>query len=137
MPVQAEWEGTWDAGLNLTLSLFDSGRISAATARAQAQAEAIRQQAIDLDRRIRLEVGSRLIERRTAETAVAVSERAVDAARENEKVTRDRYREGVVGSSELLDAEVRNLRAALDHTDAQARLLLARANLERAVGSLR
>jgi outer membrane protein len=72
-----------------------------------------------------------------AEGAVAVSERAVDAARENEKVSRDRYREGVASSSDLLDAEVKSLRAALDRTDARARLLLARTNLDRAVGRLR
>jgi len=136
-PAQAEWNDTWDASVNLSLPLFDSGRISAATTRARAQAEALRHQAIDLDQRIRLEVNLRVIERRTAEGAVAVSERAVDAARENEKVSRDRYREGVASSSDLLDAEVKSLRAALDRTDARARLLLARTNLDRAVGRLR
>jgi outer membrane protein TolC len=136
-PARAEWKETWDASVNLSLPLFDSGRIFAATARARAQAEALRQQAIDLEQRIRLEVTSGTIERRTAETAVAVSERAVASARENEKVARDRYREGVASSSDLLDAEVRSLRAALDRTDAQARLLLARANLDRASGRLR
>ena len=37
----------------------------------------------------------------------------------------------------LLDAEVKSLRAALDQTDARARLLLAGTNLDRAVGRLR
>jgi outer membrane protein TolC len=136
-PARAEWKETWDASVNLSLPLFDSGRIAAATARARAQAEALRRQAIDLDQRIRLEVTLRGIERHTAEETVGVAERAVEAARENEKVTRDRYREGVASSSDLLDAEVRGLRAALDRTDAQARLLLARANFDRAVGKLR
>jgi outer membrane protein len=136
-PAQAVWKESWDASVNLSLPLFDSGRISAATERARAQAEALRQQAVDLDRRIRLDVTLRVIERRTALEAVTVSERAVVAARENEKVTRDRYREGVASSSDLLDAEVKSLRAALDRTDAQARLLLARASLDRAVGILR
>ncbi len=136
-PGRAEWKETWDASVSLSLPLFDSGRISAAIARARAQAEALRHQATDLDQRIRLDVTLRVIERRTAEQAVAVSERAVDAAQENEKVTRDRYREGVVSSSDLLDAEVKSLRAALDRTDAQARLLMARANLDRAMGMLR
>jgi outer membrane protein len=135
-PALAEWKETWDASVYLSLPLFDSGRISAATARARAQAEALRQQAIDLDRRIRLEVTSRAIECRTAEAALAVSERALDSARENEKVTRDRYREGVAASSELLDAEVSSLRAALDRTDAQARRFMAQASLDRAVGRL-
>jgi outer membrane protein TolC len=136
-PGQAEWKETWDASMNLSLPLFDSGRISAAIARARAQAEALRHQATDLDQRIRFDVTLRVIERRNAEQAVAVAERAVDSAQENEKVTRDRYREGVASSSDLLDAEVKSLRASLDRTDALARLLLARANLARAVGRLR
>jgi outer membrane protein len=136
-PVREEWTETWDASVNLSFPLFDSGRISAAIARAQAQVEALCQQMADLDRQIRLEVTSRVIEWRTAQTAVTVSQRAVESARENERVTRDRYREGLVSSSDLLDAEVRSLRAALDRTDAQARLCLARANLDRAAGTLR
>ena len=136
-PAQAEWKETWDASVNLSLPLFDSGRIAAAAARARAQAEALRQQAIDLDQRIRFDVTLRVIERRTAEEALTVSERGVASAQENEKVTRDRYREGVASSSDLLDAEVKSLRAALDRTDAHARLLLAQANLDRAVGKPR
>lgn len=134
VPPEEKWKESWDASVNVSISILDSGRISAATARAQAAAEALRHQAIDLDRRIRLDVTSRVIECHTAETALVVSERAVDSAQENEKVTRDRYHEGVASSSDLLDAETKSLRAALDRADAQARLLLARANLDRAVG---
>jgi outer membrane protein TolC len=49
-------------------------------------------------------------------------------------VTRDRYREGLVPSSELLDAEVALLRADLDRTSAEVRLRLAEVLLDRAVG---
>ena len=46
----------------------------------------------------------------------------------------DRYREGVIPSSELLDAELAHERAALARTEALAALRLAAAGLDRAVG---
>jgi outer membrane protein TolC len=60
--------------------------------------------------------------------------RALVSARENARVAGDRYRAGVIPSSELLDAEVGLLRAGLERTSAQAALRLADAALARAVG---
>ncbi|HET8646371.1 MAG TPA: TolC family protein, partial [Vicinamibacteria bacterium] len=88
----------------------------------------------DLERRIRLEVTQRIEERRTAGARVSLAERSLESARLNHKVAADRYREGVIPSSELLDAEVGLLRAALDRTSAQAALRVAEAALQRATG---
>jgi outer membrane protein len=134
LPPSAEWDHTWDVGVSLTWSVFDGGRTSAAVARAEARAAAAREQLADVDRRIRLEVTQRALERRTAGARVALSERSLESARENRRVAADRYREGVIPSSELLDAEVALLRAGLDRTDAQASLRLSDAALVRATG---
>ncbi len=56
------------------------------------------------------------------------------AARENQRVAGDRYHEGLVASSDLLDAEVALQRAGVDRAEALAQLRLAAANLERAIG---
>jgi outer membrane protein len=133
-PPQERWKQTWYASVHLEIPVFDFGRTSAATARARAQFDALRQQVEDLDRRIRQEVTSLAIEEYTAKSVLTVATRAVESAKENQRVTRDRYREGLATSSDLLDAEVLSLRAALDQTDAQTRMLMARANLARAVG---
>ncbi len=49
-------------------------------------------------------------------------------------MARDRYREGVIPSSELLDAETALLRAGLDQTSAATQVRIALASLDRAVG---
>ena len=49
-------------------------------------------------------------------------------------MAQDRYREGVIPSSELLDAETALERAELARTEAMASLRLAAAGLDRAVG---
>jgi outer membrane protein len=134
VPPTSDWTDTWDVGLGLSWSVFDGGRRSANEARARAQADAAREQLRELDRGIRLEVTQRALELRTAEARLAVAERSVESAAESRRVAGDRYREGVIPSSELLDAEVAHERAALARTEALAALRLAAAGLDRAVG---
>lgn len=134
VPPTAEWKDTWDVGVGLSWSVFDGGRRSASEARARAQASAVRAQLEELDRAIRLEVTQHALELRTAEARLAVAERSVVSAQESRRVAADRYREGVIPSSELLDAELAHERAALARTEALAALRLAAAALERAVG---
>jgi outer membrane protein TolC len=134
LPLVDEWKSSWSVGLNVSVVAFDGGRTKAAAAQARAQADAVRHQIEDLERRVRVEVKSRLLDLTTAEAAWAVARRALEAAQEAERVERDRYREGVSSSSDLLDAETRSLRAGVDRTNAGANLALARARLDRAVG---
>jgi outer membrane protein TolC len=134
LPLAAEWKGTWSVGVALSLTAFDGGRASAAVAQAQAQADAIRSQREDLEGRIRLDVISRVLDLDTARAAVGLAQSALEAAQENLKVSQDRYREGLLPSSELLDAEAALWRAGLDQTATATQLRLALAQLERAAG---
>ena len=134
VPPTAEWKDTWDVGVGVIWSVLDGGRRSASEARARAQADAVAAQLRELDRAIRLEVTQRALELRTAQARLAVAERSVESAAESRRVAGDRYREGVIPSSELLDAEVAHERASLARTEALAALRLAAASLDRAVG---
>ena len=134
LPLEDAWNDTWSVGLNLSLLAFDGGRTSAAVAQARARAEAARRRLEDAQRRVRLEVASRLHLLATSRAALAVAERSVEAAREDVRVSQDRYREGLVPASELLDAQSRLLRAGLDRTRPATQVQQARADLDRAVG---
>ncbi len=134
VPPTTEWKDTWDVGVGLAWSVFDGGKRSANEARARAEADAVRAQLRDLDRGIRLDVTRRALELRTAAAQLAVAERSVDSAAESRRVAGNRYREGVIPSSELLDAEVAHEGAVLARTEAFASLRLAAAGLDRAVG---
>lgn len=134
LPQTDSWNDTWSVGVSVGFTAFDGGRISAAAAQAQAQAEAVRQQALDLERRVRLEVAQRVLDVETAAAARGVAEQGLASARENVRVARDRYREGVIPSSELLDAETGLLRAGLSLTEAENSLRLSLDGLDRAVG---
>ena len=134
LPLTDSWNDTWSLGVSVGFTAFDGGRISAASAQAQAQAEAVRQQALDLERRVRLEVAQRALDVETAAATRGVAEQGLVSARENARVARDRYREGLIPSSELLDAETNLLRAGLALSEAENGLRLALDGLDRAVG---
>lgn len=134
LPLVDDWKDSWSVGVSVSMTPFDGGRTSAATAQARALAKAQRHEVLDLERKVRLEVRSRVFEVSTADAALRVAERALVAAREAARVEKDRYQEGVSSSSDLLDVETRLLRAGLDRTNAVAASSLARARLDRAVG---
>ena len=134
VPPTSDWKDTWDLALGVSWSVFDGGRRSASEARSRAQSEALRQELRELDRAIRLEVTRQALELRTAAAQLRVAERAVASAAESRRVASERYRAGVIPSSELTDAEVAHERASLSRTEAKAAMRLAAAGLERAVG---
>ncbi|HSN96831.1 MAG TPA: TolC family protein [Candidatus Nanopelagicales bacterium] len=134
LPLRDDFEGTWSAGFTVSLNAFDGGRTAAAVAQAEGRADALEKQLEEIRQGLRLEVTSRLLDLRNARALLVVTERSLESARENLRVARDRYREGVIPSSELLDAETALLRAGLDQTEATTRIQVALARLERAVG---
>jgi len=134
VPPDEKWRSSWDVGAEISLRVFDGGRTSASVARARANVEALRQRLDDLERHIRLQVTSALLEMRAAHVATRVADGAVGAGRESRRVSADRYKEGVIPSSELLDAEIALLEAGLERTQALADARLAVAELDRAVG---
>ena len=132
VPPDEAWHTSWDVGVELSMRVFDGGRTSASVARAEANVEALRQRLDDFERRVRLQVTSAVLDVRTAHAAIRVAEGAVLAGRENERVSSERYREGVIPSSEWLDAEIVVLAAGLERTQTLADARLARATLDRA-----
>jgi outer membrane protein TolC len=134
VPPEDRWEESWDAGLQLNWSLFDGGRIAGAAARAEGTARALAAQLEDFDAQLRLQVAARERELATARAAVVVAERSVESANENLLVSRSLYDEGVLSSSDFLDAETNVLRARLDRTQSLARERMAEAALHHAIG---
>ncbi len=134
LPLSADWKDTWSIGVGVTWKVLDGGKSSASAAQAQATADSLRAQLADAESLIRLDVTTRRLDLDTALAGKIVARRGIGAARDGVRVARDRYQEGVLSSSELLDAETRLLRAELEATATEARIQTAIANLTRAVG---
>ena len=133
-PLQDTAEDSWQVGVAMAFRVLDGGKRQADVARAEAEAEAAHHLLEDLDRSIRLEVEAQLRDRESAQAAIPVARRNEEAAQENLRVARDRYNEGLIPSSERLDAEVALVRAGLDRNRALASDRLATARLRKALG---
>lgn len=133
-PLTDEWRSSWDVGVTVTWTLWDSGRTAADVAEAAAAASATRSQLSDLDARLATEIRQRRLDLESARAAVRAAADGVRSAAEARRVVSDRYDAGVVPNTEVVDAHVALLQAELDRTRALANVRLAEARLARALG---
>lgn len=133
-PRAERWDDSWDAGVNVSWSLWDGGRARAESAAAGALASAARRRVDEFDSLVALEVRQRLLELDSGSAAVSAAADAIRAATEARRVVGERYQAGVAIQSELLDADAVLLQAELDRTRALAGVRLAEARLSRALG---
>jgi len=83
---------------------------------------------------ITLEVRNAYLLLHEAEQQIFVSQKAIEQAEENFRITRERYREQVTTSTDVLDAQTLLTRAKYDYTNALGDYHIGHANLERAMG---
>ena len=133
-PRQGVWQDSWDASVNVSWLLWDGGRQRAERAEAAAASRAVRARAADFDRQVAFEVRQRWLEADSSRAAIVAASDGVRSATEARRVVMDRFRAGVVTSTDVLDADLAVLQAELDLTRARAAARLAEARLERAVG---
>jgi len=135
VPRQNKWHTSWDLGVTVSWSFWDSGRAKADRAAAEAQARAVDFRLAEFDSRVSVDVQQRLEEIEAGNAAIAAAQEAVTASEEVYRVLQERYASGVATSSEVLDAQVSLLEASLERTRLQASLRITEARLRRAVGA--
>jgi outer membrane protein TolC len=133
-PREDRWRDSWDLGVNIAWTLWDSGRTAQEAAVASHTAAAARARLAEFDSVLGVEVRQRLLDIDSGRAAVAAAAEGVRAATEAQRVVTERYRAGVITQTEVLDAEFALLQAELDRTRALAGVRLAEARLARAVG---
>ncbi|MBM9614580.1 TolC family protein [Desulfobulbus rhabdoformis] len=125
---------SWSAGLRLNYTLFNGGRTGAEVERAQAQLREAREQLHKLELAFNLEKEQALLSLNQEEQRLKVTQKMIRSARESARLSRLRFKEGIVLSSELIDTENRLTDALLSHSLARASRKIAIADLRRAVG---
>jgi TolC family type I secretion outer membrane protein len=133
-PPEDRFQGTWQAGVQLSWDLSLGFRTDAFTDRARAQWQQARYELQDRRESVRAEVQTEAESVAEARRAVRAATTSLESARAAYRAVQSRFEEGMVVVSDLLDAE-RALREARSHlAAAQADYALARAALARAVG---
>ena len=133
-PPEDRFQGTWEAGIQLSWDLSLGFRTDAAADRARAQWQQARYELQDRRESVRAEVKTEAESVAEAQRAVRAATTSLESAQAAYRAVQSRFEEGMVVVSDLLDAE-RALRAARSQlAAAQAEYALARAALARAVG---
>jgi outer membrane protein TolC len=133
-PRSNEWRTSWDVGVNVTWTLWDSGRVKADVAEAAANGRAVTERLAEFDTMLAFEVRQRQLDLESAREAIRAAGDEVAAAAEARRVVAERFKAGLVSSTEVLDAQQALLIAQFDRTRALAAARLAGARLDRALG---
>jgi outer membrane protein len=133
-PREDAWASSWDASVNVNWPIFDGGRTRADIAEAAAGTRAAQERLLEFDAALPFELQQRASEMTSSRAAIAAAEDGVRAAAEARRVVGDRFAAGVATSTDVLNAQVALLQAALDRTQALANARLAEARLSRALG---
>lgn len=134
LPTQNRFDGTWDAGINLSMNLWDWLTTKHQTDQAEAQLA----QAIDgiglIKDGITLEVTQNYLSLTQANKKIEIAKLIVTQAEENLRVTSQKFRNGLATSSDLIDAEAALISAKTNYTTSIVDYELVKAKLEKSLG---
>jgi outer membrane protein TolC len=125
---------SWVAGVKLNYNLFNGKRTSAEIAKANAMLAETKERRRKTALAINLEVEQARLFLEETEQRLEVTEKMVAQAEESAGLSRERFKEGVILSSDLIDVENRLTEALVRKTVARASHRIAIADLRRAVG---
>ncbi len=136
MPSKEEFKGTWDLGLSLSYNIWDWRTTSLQTEQAEEtlkQSEFSKSLMID---GLELEVKQSVLVYNRSFDKLAASKYALEQAKENLRVTNDKFKAGAAISSDLLDAENALLQSEINLINAQCDYQIALAKYNKAIGKI-
>jgi outer membrane protein len=133
-PINGDVQNSWNAGIMLTLPLFQGGLTNGRVAEARANALALEAQRDAMKQSILLEVNQAFADLESAAARVEVMEKTLQKARENLDIAQGRYKAGVGPYIEVTDAQLSSVNAETDHIKALYDYHLAIAQLLKATG---
>lgn len=125
---------SWLAGIKVSFNLFAGRETEAQVSTAKALLAEQKEQQRKLSLAINLEVEKARLAFEQAQQRLLVTKKMVEQAEESASLNRERFKEGVILSSELIDVENRLTDAKVRGTLARAEKRIAVADLRRAVG---
>ena len=125
---------SWMAGIRINMNLFAGRQTEAQIAAAKARLAEQKEQQRKLSLAINFEVEKARLAFKQAQQRLKVTGKMVEQAEESASLYRERFKEGLILSSELIDVENRLTDSKVRRTLARAAERIAVADLRRAVG---
>ena len=133
-PAPGSAEVTYALSAGVRIPIFQGGRTKADVDQARALLRQDQLQLEDLRGRVEYEVRSALLDVKTSEDQVAVAKQQIELAAEQLREAQDRYKAGVSGSLEVVQAQEAVAGANENHIQALYQNNVAKLSLVRALG---
>ncbi len=130
-PLEDKYKDTWDLSVNLQFDLWNWGQTSSQTDQAEAQLSQVRDNYEIVRNAITLEVTQNYLNILQAKEKIDVAQKSVGQAEENYRISSEKFKQGLLLSSEMLDAEVALLQARTNYIQSVVDYELAKARLEK------
>jgi outer membrane protein len=132
-PSVKEFKGTWDVGLTVTYDIWNWRLTSHQTAQNELNLEQSKLSLGQMKDAIALEVNQVYLGLIKAKEKIPVADETVKQADENFRVTTEKYKQGLVLNSDVIDSETLLLQAKINYTTSVVDYELMRARLEKAI----
>ncbi|MCK9419526.1 MAG: TolC family protein [Nitrospirae bacterium] len=135
-PFKGDIQNSWNAGVLLTIPLFEGGITSGKVSEARANLRVLEAQGYLMRQSIVIELNQANADIESASARIAVMELSKKKARENLELAQGRYEAGVGPYIEVTDAQVASVNAETDHVQALYDYQLAAARFFKAMGRI-
>ncbi|MGD8782427.1 MAG: TolC family protein [Ignavibacteria bacterium] len=134
MPLEDEFNETWDVSVSLNWDLWDWGHTSSKVIQAEQSLVQTENQLNIIKENIETEVYRNYLTLISGFDKVKVSKSSVEASEENLRITNEKYLNQLATSRDLMDAEVDLLESKINLITSMIDFELARVNLEKSAG---
>jgi outer membrane protein TolC len=134
MPLEDEFNDTWNVGVQMQWDLWDWGNTSARKEQTKQKVFQAKESLKLLKDKIEIEVYNHYLTLKSELKKVKLYEQTVNQAEEDYRITKNQFENQTVSSSDLIDSEVAVLDAKTKLAAALADYKLAKAELEKALG---
>ena len=131
-----EFYTTWTMGVVARINIFDWGASAHRARQSLSRKKQIQLELEKVTEAVKLDVTRTHLQLTEAAQSVSAGSEALKHARENYRAANQKFIEGMINNTELLDAHLILARAKVNHRNALARYMIARSNLDRAAGRL-
>lgn len=133
-PFKGDVQNSWNAGVMLSVPLFEGGITRGKVDEARANLRALEAQKQMLRQSILIELSQAYADIESANARIDVMELSIKKSRESLELAQGRYRAGVGPYIEVTDAQTASINTETDHVQAQYDYQLAIARLYKAIG---
>lgn len=133
---EKKFKGTWNVGVMLQIPVFHWNEGIYKVKAAKAEATIARLQKSDVEEKIQLQISQSKFKIDEAQKRLSMAQRNMEKAEENLRFANKGFQEGVIPTTNVMEAQTAWLSAQTEKLDAQIDVRLANTYLQKALGKL-